>query len=57
MRLKGNWQMDKGVLIWLIVFAFAAAVFFLVAIVVGIKGVGDLRILLRHSRKSGRGRD
>jgi hypothetical protein len=49
--------MDKGVLIWLIIFALSAAVFFLVAAVVTVKGLGDLRTLLRHSRKSGRSSD
>lgn len=41
--------MNKGALVWLILFAISATVFFLVAVVVAVKGVGDLRVLLRHS--------
>ena len=38
--------MNTGSLVWLIIFAISAAAFFVVAGVVTIKGVGDLRELL-----------
>ena len=49
--------MNSGVIIWLIVFVLSAAVFFLIAGVVTVKGLGDLRVLLRHSRQSERPND
>ena len=39
--------MRTGTLIWLIIFAISAATFFIVAAVVAVKGIGDLRDLLR----------
>ena len=41
--------MNNGVIVWLIIFALSAAGFFLIALIVSIKGLGDLRLLLRHS--------
>jgi hypothetical protein len=38
--------MTAGTLVWLIIFAVSAAMFFIVAGIVAIKGVGDLRDLL-----------
>ena len=43
--------MNTGIIIWLLVFALSAAVFFIVAAVVAVKGLGDLRTLLRHSKR------
>lgn len=45
--------MSTGVLVWLIIFGIAAALFFVIAAVVGVKGVGDLRDLLRGARRNG----
>jgi hypothetical protein len=39
--------MNTGTLIWLIIFAISAATFFIVAGIVTIKGLSDLRDLLR----------
>lgn len=39
--------MNTGTLFWLIIFAISAAVFFIVAAIVTIKGFSDLRDLLR----------
>jgi hypothetical protein len=39
--------MSNGTLLWLIIFAIAAATFFIVAAIVTIKGLSDLRDLLR----------
>ncbi|MDQ3750579.1 MAG: hypothetical protein M3367_16415 [Acidobacteriota bacterium] len=41
--------MNSGVIIWLIIFALSAACFFVVAAIVTVKGLADLRALLRHS--------
>ncbi len=41
--------MNNGVIIWLIIFALAAASFFVIAAIVTVKGFADLRALLRHS--------
>ena len=41
--------MKSGALFWMIVFGISAAAFFVVAVVVTIKGFGDLRDLLRPS--------
>jgi hypothetical protein len=38
--------MSTGALLWLIIFAVSAATFFVVAIIVSINGLGDLRELL-----------
>ena len=43
--------MHTGAMIWLGIFAVAAAMFFVVAIVVSIKGWKDLQELLQHSSK------
>ena len=42
--------MDSRAVIWLLIFAISAAVFFVVAAVVAIRGFTDLRTLLRHSK-------
>jgi len=42
--------MNNGVIIWLIIFALAAACFFVIAVIVSIKGFADLRTLLQHSK-------
>jgi hypothetical protein len=42
--------MDSRAVIWLLVFAVSAALFFLVAAVVAVRGFSDLRGLLRHSK-------
>jgi len=39
--------MNTGALLWIIVFAISAAVFFTVAVIVAIKGFSDLLDLLR----------
>ncbi|MEP6913092.1 MAG: hypothetical protein ABI923_10070 [bacterium] len=39
--------MNTGALSWIIIFAISAAVFFIVAGIVAIKGLSDLRDLLR----------
>lgn len=41
--------MRTGTFIWLIIFAISAATFFIVAVVVTINGIGDLRDLLRRA--------
>jgi len=43
--------MTTGALFWLVLGGCAAAVFFGIALVVSVRGVGDLRHLLRSSRK------
>jgi len=47
--------MDNAVIVWLIVFAVAALIFFGVAAVVTVKGFGDLLALLRDSDVRGNG--
>ena len=47
--------MTGGALFWLIALAIAALLFFGIALVVSIRGVGDLRDLLRRSRLRGDG--
>ena len=42
--------MDSRAVVWLLVFAVSAALFFLIAAVVSVKGFSDLRGLLRHSK-------
>ncbi|HUE82658.1 MAG TPA: hypothetical protein VMM84_11155 [Pyrinomonadaceae bacterium] len=42
--------MNKVAIVWLIIFGISATCFFVIAAIVAVKGVGDLRILLRHSR-------
>jgi len=39
--------MNTGALLWIITFAIAAAVFFIVAAIVSVRGVSDLKDLLR----------
>ena len=39
--------MNTGALLWIIIFAISAAVFFIVAAVVSVRGVSDLKDLLR----------
>ncbi len=41
--------MNKVAIVWLIIFCVSAIGFFLIAGVVAVKGIGDLRTLLRHS--------
>jgi len=41
--------MNTGSLFWIITFALSAATFFIVAVVVAIRGFGDLMDLLRVS--------
>jgi hypothetical protein len=43
--------MNNGTLFWILVFAVSALIFFAVAAVVAIKGVSDLRDLLRPPGK------
>ena len=43
--------MNNGVIVWLIIFALSAAGFFLIALIVSIKGLADLRNLLQHSEQ------
>ena len=45
--------MNTGALVWLIIFCVSAIGFFLIAGVVAVKGLGDLRTLLRHSGNDG----
>lgn len=41
--------MNNGVTLWLIIFGLSAATFFIIAFIVSVKGLDDLRDLLRHS--------
>jgi hypothetical protein len=43
--------MDNGVILWLIIFALSAAGFFLIALIVSIRGLSDLRDLLQNSEQ------
>ena len=43
--------MNSGVIIWLIIFALAAASFFVIAVIVSIKGFADLQTLLQNSER------
>jgi len=43
--------MNNGVIAWLIIFALSAAGFFIIALIVSVKGFADLRTLLRHSEQ------
>ncbi|MCC6399086.1 MAG: hypothetical protein IT282_18880 [Bacteroidetes bacterium] len=45
--------MTEGALIWLILLSVAALVFFGVALVVSVRGIGDLRELLGGVRRRG----
>ena len=42
--------MDSRAVVWLLIFAIATALFFVVAAVVTVKGFTGLRTLLRHSK-------
>ncbi|HSQ77190.1 MAG TPA: hypothetical protein VLT13_16630 [Bacteroidota bacterium] len=42
--------MTEGAMFWLIVLAVSALIFFGIAVVVSVRGIGDLRDLLSHSR-------
>jgi hypothetical protein len=43
--------MNTGTLIWMVIFAAGALCFFAVAAVVSVKGFGDLRDLLRLTKR------
>ena len=45
--------MNKGTLFWMIVFAASAFCFFTVAAVVSVKGLQDLKDLLRFTKQGG----
>ena len=45
--------MNTGTLIWMIIFAACALCFFVVAAVVSIRGFGDLKELLRFTKRAG----
>ena len=45
--------MDSGAIVWLVIFAASAILFFGIAAVVAVKGFGDLQRLLRHSKRHG----
>jgi len=49
--------MNSGALIWMIIFAACALCFFAVAAVVSIRGFGDLKELLRLTKRAGRSGD
>ena len=40
--------MNRGALLWLLIFAISALAFFLIAAVVAFKGISDLLDLLHH---------
>jgi len=46
--------MDSGAIVWLVIFALSALLFFGIAAVVAVKGLGDLRKLLRYSKRRSR---
>jgi len=43
--------MNSSVIIWLIIFTLAAASFFVIAVIVSIKGFADLQTLLQNSER------
>jgi hypothetical protein len=43
--------MNTGTLVWMVIFAASALCFFVVAAVVSVKGLGDLRELLRLTKR------
>jgi len=45
--------MGKGSAVWLIIFALSAILFFTIAGVVAVKGMADLKKLLRYSKRNG----
>ena len=46
-------SMDKGSAVWRIIFALSAILFFTIAGVVAVKGMADLKKLLRYSKRNG----
>jgi hypothetical protein len=48
---SGGHIVNTAGIVWLVIFAVAALTFFGVAVVVSVKGVGDLRHLLRSAQK------
>ena len=50
-------MMNTSTLIWMIIFAASALCFFVVAAVVAIRGFGDLKELLRFTKRAGRSED
>ena len=49
--------MNTGTLVWMTIFAAAALCFFVVAAVVSAKGFGDLKELLRLTKRVDRGEE
>ena len=49
--------MNTGTLVWMIVFAASALCFFVVAAVVSVRGLGDLKELLTLTRRAARGEE
>ena len=47
--------MNKGALIWMIIFAVSALCFFVVAAVVSVRGFADLKELLRSTKRADHG--
>ncbi len=47
--------MNTGTIVWLMIFAACALCFFVVAAVVSVKGFGDLKELLRFTKRAGPG--
>lgn len=43
--------MNKGSIIWLIIFAVSAIVFLVIAVIVSVRGFADLQSLLQHSNR------
>ena len=48
--------MNKGALLWMIIFAVSALCFFVVAALVSVRGFTDLKELLRSTKRAGRGK-
>ncbi len=44
--------MYNGAVVWLVIFALSAILFFGIAAVVAVKGLDDLKKLLRYSKRS-----
>ena len=49
--------MNTSTLVWMLIFAAAALCFFVIAAVVTVKGFGDLKELLRFTKRADRGED
>ena len=45
--------MDNASVVWLVIFALSAILFFAIAAVVAVNGLTDLKKLLRHSKRQG----